>query len=39
MLPYKGIGVHKSTEQITGINFLNRGTGNISATINVYGVK
>tara|TARA_R100001460_G_scaffold107696_1_gene156847 strand:- start:543 stop:1082 length:540 start_codon:yes stop_codon:yes gene_type:complete len=39
MLPYKGVGVHKSTEQITGINFLNRGTGNISATINVYGVK
>ena len=36
---YKGIGVHKVAEQITGINFLNRGTGNISATINVYGVK
>ncbi len=36
---YKGIGVHKSAEQITGVNFFNRGTGNISATINVYGVK
>jgi hypothetical protein len=39
MLPYKGIGVHKVAEQITGVNFLNRGTGNISATINVFGVK
>ena len=36
---YKGIGVHKSAEQITGVNFFNRGTGNISATINVYGFK
>ena len=39
ILPYKGIGVHKSAEQITGVNFFNRGTGNISATISVYGVK
>ena len=39
ILPYKGIGVHKNAEQITGVNFFNRGTGNISATINVYGVK
>lgn len=36
---YKGIGVHTVAEQITGVNFFNRGTGNISATINVYGVK
>ena len=38
-LGYKGIGVHKVAEQITGVNFVNRGTGNISATVNVYGVK
>ena len=36
---YKGIGVHKVAEQITGVNFVNRGTGNINATVNVYGVK
>ena len=36
---FKGIGVHKSAEQITGLNFF-LDTGNIdSATINVYGVK
>ena len=32
------MGVHKSAEQITGINFFNRGSGNISARVNVYGV-
>ena len=37
-LGYKGMGVHKSAEQITGINFFNRGSGNISARVNVYGV-
>ncbi len=36
---YKGIGCHTVAEQITGVNFLNRGTGNINATVNVYGVK
>ena len=36
---FKGIGVHKSAEQITGLNFF-LDTGNIdSATVNVYGVK
>lgn len=38
-LGYKGMGIHKSAEQITGINFFNRGTGNISAKVNVFGVK
>ena len=36
---YKGIGAHQVAEQITGINFIDRVGGNISATINVYGVK
>ena len=39
ILAYKGIGLHKVAEQLTGINFINRGTGNISATIKVFGVK
>jgi len=38
-LGFKGIGVHKSAEQITGVNIF-IDTGNIdSATVNVYGVK
>ena len=36
---FKGIGVHKSAEQLSGVNFFDRLGGNISATINVYGVK
>ena len=36
---YKGIGVHKVAEQITGVNFIDRVGSNISATINVFGVK
>ena len=35
----KGIGVHKSAEQITGINFLNSNGGNITIDVSVYGVK
>ena len=39
ILGYRGIGVHKNAEVISGVSFFNRGTGNISATINVYGVQ
>ena len=36
---FRGVGMHKVTEQITGVNFF-LDTGNIdSATINVYGIK
>ena len=38
ILGYRGIAYHKSAEVLSGVNFFNRGTGNISATINVYGV-
>jgi hypothetical protein len=36
---FRGVGMHKVTEQITGVNFF-MDTGNIdSATVNVYGIK
>jgi hypothetical protein len=34
----KGIGVHKSAEQITGVQVLTNSTG-FSGTVNVFGVK
>ena len=34
----KGIGVHKSAEQITGVNFF-PNADTFDLTVNVYGVK